>query len=182
MMQRKAMRQFNPVGILMILVAAALAAVLLTGGFRIIGLNEELHKDCNLPEAVCPFKRELPTETWAGLGLSAALGVLGVVLIVRRVPVLAASATSATAPPSPAAPSPAHSEERQQVVEGLDADEKAIYDLIARAQGLLFQHELVDRSGMHKVKVTRVLDKLEGKGLVERRRRGMGNMVVLRQH
>ena len=39
--------------------------------------------------------------------------------------------------------------------------------------------EFIDRT-MTKVKVTRILDKLEGRGLVERKRRGMTNVVMLK--
>jgi uncharacterized membrane protein len=42
------------------------------------------------------------------------------------------------------------------------------------------QSDIVNNTSLTKVKVTRLLDKLEGKGLVERRRRGMGNLVVLK--
>jgi len=44
----------------------------------------------------------------------------------------------------------------------------------------MFQSELVDENGYTKVKVTRILDKLEGRGLIERRRRGMTNVVILK--
>ncbi|UCD20592.1 MAG: hypothetical protein JSW08_02325 [archaeon] len=61
----------------------------------------------------------------------------------------------------------------------LDKDEKKIYKLITDADGTIFQSELVDKSGFAKVKVTRILDKLEGKNIVTRRRRGMTNVVIL---
>ena len=62
----------------------------------------------------------------------------------------------------------------------LDAEEKLMYNTILEAEGTIFQSELVDKLNFQKVKVTRILDKLEGKGLVERKRRGMTNVVVLR--
>ena len=42
------------------------------------------------------------------------------------------------------------------------------------------QSELVERTGFLDAKVTRCLDALENRGLVERRRKGMGNIVLLR--
>ena len=58
-------------------------------------------------------------------------------------------------------------------------DEKKIFNEIVK-ENSIFQSELVDRTGLNKVKVTRSLDKLEGKGLIERKRRGMTNVVILK--
>lgn len=63
---------------------------------------------------------------------------------------------------------------------GLGNEEAKVFDLVTRANGLLFQNELVEKAQLSKVRITRVLDKLESKGLVERKRRGMTNVVVLK--
>lgn len=63
----------------------------------------------------------------------------------------------------------------------LSEDESEIFELITKAHGTIFQSELVEMSGFTKVKVTRLLDKLEGQGLVERKRRGMTNVVILKR-
>ena len=44
----------------------------------------------------------------------------------------------------------------------------------------MFQSDIAEKTGFDKVKVTRVLDRLEGKQLIERKRRGMTNIVILR--
>ncbi len=62
----------------------------------------------------------------------------------------------------------------------LDEEEQKIYDLLAESQGSLFQSDIVKKTEWSKVKITRVLDKLEFKGLIERRRRGMTNIIVLK--
>lgn len=62
----------------------------------------------------------------------------------------------------------------------LDNEEKKIYDLIKTADGSIFQSELVDKTGFSKVRVTRILDKLEGRKIIERKRRGMTNIVILK--
>jgi len=62
----------------------------------------------------------------------------------------------------------------------LNSEEQKIYDLIKEADGSIFQSELVDKTGLSKVKVTRILDKLEGKKIIERKRRGMTNIVILK--
>ncbi len=60
---------------------------------------------------------------------------------------------------------------------------KAEDDLMKRvvaADGTIFQSALGEQTGMTKVKVTRLLDKLEGRGLIERKRRGMTNVVIIK--
>lgn len=64
-------------------------------------------------------------------------------------------------------------------LEGLDSREKEAVKLIQKKGGI-FQAELMERLGVGKVGVTRLLDKLEAKQIVERKRRGMNNFVVLR--
>ncbi len=62
----------------------------------------------------------------------------------------------------------------------LDNEEKVLIKIIEEADGTIFQSDLVEKSGFDKVKVTRILDRLEGKQLIERKRRGMTNVVVLK--
>lgn len=68
----------------------------------------------------------------------------------------------------------------QDTLEKLDEDEKVIFEHIIDAKGTIFQSDLVEKSNFTKVKVTRVLDKLEGRALIERKRRGMTNVVILK--
>lgn len=63
----------------------------------------------------------------------------------------------------------------------LKSEEKRLYELVEEAGGAIFQADLVEKSGFSKVKVTRLLDRLEGLGIIERKRRGMTNMVILRR-
>jgi uncharacterized membrane protein len=63
-------------------------------------------------------------------------------------------------------------------VGGLNNEELKIVRLLKKEKGM-FQAELMERLEIGKVKTTRLLDKLEAKQLVERKRRGMNNFVVL---
>ncbi len=69
---------------------------------------------------------------------------------------------------------------KKELFEGLLPDEKIVLDLIIEEDGTIFQSSLVEKTDLSKVKVTRILDKLEGKDLVERKRRGMTNVVILK--
>jgi uncharacterized membrane protein len=71
-------------------------------------------------------------------------------------------------------------ENYKKVLGNLGRDEKILFEKIIDAQGTAFQSDLVGRTKFTKVKVSRILDKLEGKGLIERRRRGMSNVVILK--
>ena len=59
-------------------------------------------------------------------------------------------------------------------------DEKRIVSLIIEEGGTIFQSQLVDRSGYSKSKVSLILDRLEAKKILERKRRGMSNAIVLK--
>jgi len=59
-------------------------------------------------------------------------------------------------------------------------EEKRIVGLIIDEGGTIFQSQLVDRSGYSKSKVSLILDRLEAKRIVERKRRGMSNAIVLK--
>lgn len=64
----------------------------------------------------------------------------------------------------------------------LQGDEKKIYEIIASNEGVIFQSELTEKLGFPKARVSRNLDKLEGKGLIERRRRGLSNVILIKYH
>ena len=61
----------------------------------------------------------------------------------------------------------------------LKDDERRLYDIIAERGGEVLQRDLVATGEFSKAKVTRLLDKLEGKELIKRERHGMTNMVKL---
>ena len=61
----------------------------------------------------------------------------------------------------------------------LDKYEEKIYDLLLAKDNSMYQSDLVKETGMTKVKITRVLDKMEAKKIVKRQRRGMTNIVIL---
>jgi uncharacterized membrane protein len=68
----------------------------------------------------------------------------------------------------------------EETVKTLTGDENLVYGKIASAGGVIFQSDLVEQSGFPKAKVSRILDRLEASGLVERKRRGMSNAIVLK--
>ncbi len=70
--------------------------------------------------------------------------------------------------------------DKEQNLKLLDSEEKKLYQLLIDSQGTIFQGDIVEKSGFDKVKVTRILDRLEGKQLIQRLRRGMTNVVIIK--
>lgn len=107
-----------------------------------------------------------------------------------------ASGRAATDPPAPAGTppgavgdggSPAESatdpapdrEAWEDALERLHGNEEAVFSVLVEADGKLPQREIVEETDLSKATVSRTLDTLESKRLLERKRRGMGNVVVL---
>jgi len=67
-----------------------------------------------------------------------------------------------------------------KIKKNLKPEERKIIDALIGSDGAIFQSELAEKSGFDKVKVTRLLDRLEGMQIIERRRRGMTNIVILK--
>jgi uncharacterized membrane protein len=61
-----------------------------------------------------------------------------------------------------------------------DAEEKRLYRLIKDGEGSRYQMDLRKETQWSKVKITRILDRLETKGIIERKRRGMTNIIFLK--
>jgi len=68
----------------------------------------------------------------------------------------------------------------EKISKTLKDDERKIYKAILDSDGLINQSEIAEKTGLSKSNVSRSLDLLESKGLVERKRRGMGNIVLLK--
>ena len=71
------------------------------------------------------------------------------------------------------------SKKRKVDLSKLDSDEKKVVGILKREHGAFFQRSLMEELNVGKVKMTRLMDKLEAKGIVERKRRGMNNIIVL---
>lgn len=61
-----------------------------------------------------------------------------------------------------------------------DSGEQRVYELLIQEGGVMFQGSIVEVTGFSRSKVSLILDKLEARGLAERRRRGMSNIVLLK--
>jgi len=70
--------------------------------------------------------------------------------------------------------------EWEEYAEDLHNGEREIYEVVLDSDGVVEQSSIVEETDLSKSHVSRKLDVLESKELVERKRRGMGNVVVLK--
>ena len=61
----------------------------------------------------------------------------------------------------------------------LSKQEKYVLKVVKENKAV-FQADLIDKTGISKVGMSRILDRLENRGFIERKRRGMNNIVVLK--
>jgi uncharacterized membrane protein len=63
---------------------------------------------------------------------------------------------------------------------GLDSMERKVIAILQRENKAYFQKSLMEELGIGKVKITRMMDKLEAKQLIIRKRRGMNNITFFK--
>jgi uncharacterized membrane protein len=71
-------------------------------------------------------------------------------------------------------------EEWEETAERLSNAERTVYEAVLEADGVLPQREIVKQTDLSKASVSRSLNSLEAKSLVEKEQRGTGNVVILR--
>ncbi len=154
------------IGVILIVFALVVAGFTLWVTEDLKKLNQFLHKDCSLPADICPFNTLVPSESIIGSLISAVLAGFGVFLIILGKREVKDKIVG--------------SKKIDQAAKQLIGDEKILYDAIFASDGTIFQTQLVEKSNLDKVRVSRALDKLEGKGLIERKRHGMSNVIILK--
>ena len=119
----------------------------------------------------CTMYDTIATQTYLSLAIAGVVLIIGLFLIFSKEETKIITKTKKI-----------HIEQKRKPIDytKLDKDEKIITKIIEEADGTIFQSDLVEKSKFSKVKVSRVLDRLEGRQLIERKRRGMTNVVVLR--
>lgn len=149
-------------GIVLIVVSVILFFVFLSSAKQLSGAAEiGCQEVCGHIEGIaCPHANGIPLHNVLGFGLIIILVLIGLYMFFWKNQVA----------------------ERKNfgIPKDLDNDEKKVIYAIKEKEGTIFQSELIEKTGFSKVKISRILDRLEGKGLIERRRRGMTNVVILK--
>jgi uncharacterized membrane protein len=116
---------------------------------------------------ICPMNQTINQQTYLSLGIVGILVIIGLVLIFNK-------------PKEKVIVKKIKEKKKKLDLKGLDRDEKKVMNLLLEEGKAMFQRDLMEKLEIGKVKTTRLLDKLEAKQLIERKRRGMNNIVVLR--
>lgn len=122
----------------------------------------------------CSMYRTLSIQTWISLAIASIILVIGLFLVFakenERIIVKKIHTQSKIS----------QKKFDKSILNNLEPEERKLISLLMNNKGSMFQSELVKEAGMNKVRVTRLLDALEAQGLVDRRRRGMTNVVMLK--
>ena len=135
-------------------------------------MKEIVSQSCSLEHGgiICPMYTSIKTQTYLSLAITGLLLIVSFVLIFsKQNEKIIVRKVKEKIPQKLIDTSHLKSEEKQALK--LIQENKAI-----------FQADLIEKTGFGKAKITRILDRLEGQGIVERKRRGMTNVVVLKEN
>ncbi len=155
------------VGFLIVGIALIIGIIILIFN---LALNKIATLSCTMGPA-CPMYQTISTQTYISLSIAVLVLIIGLFLIFSKeeekivFKKIKINSEGKRKPPD---------------YSKLDREEKPLVKLLEESQGTMFQSDLVDKSGFSKVKVSRILDRLEAKQMISRIRRGMTNIVVLR--
>lgn len=114
----------------------------------------------------CPMYDTITQQTYLSLGIVAILLVVSIVLILSK-PEIKTIIKNRTP------------RKKTYDLSNLKVEEKRVFEIIKQNK-TIFQAEIIEKTGYGKAKITRILDRLEGQGFIERKRRGMTNVVTLK--
>jgi len=104
-----------------------------------------------------------------------------------QMPLAIENATKTPAVVEPAAPAPAPPHDREEVAAReylilrlLTGDERTMFKAVADSGGEALQKDLIVRTRMSNAKVSRLLDKLEQKGVITKERHGATNRIRIK--
>jgi uncharacterized membrane protein len=115
----------------------------------------------------CTMYDTIRTQTWLSLSIAGVILIIGLFIMFIK-------------PKEKIVVKTLREKKKKLNLEGLDANEKKVIDILQSENGAIFQNTLMEKLEIGKVGITRLLDKLEAKQLIERKRRGMNNIVVLK--
>lgn len=115
----------------------------------------------------CTMYNIIKTQTWLSLSITGTILVIGFFIMFLK-------------PKEKIIVKKIKEKKKKLNLNGLDKDEKEVINILQKENGAIFQSTLMEKLEIGKVGMTRLLDKLETKQLIERKRRGMNNIVVLR--
>ncbi len=151
------------VGLIVIGIAVLMIVIVLIFNFA---LKDILGQTCSHGSS-CTMYQTISVQTWISLSIIAIIVVIGIVIMFTK-------------PKEKIIVKTLKQKKKKLNLNGLDKNEKKLIEILQNENGAIFQSTLMEKMEIGKVGITRLLDKLEAKQLVERKRRGMNNIVVLK--
>jgi len=152
------------VGWLIVGIAAAMAVIVLIFNNA---LKDIVGATCSHGTS-CEMYDTITTQTWLSLAIIGVVFVLGLVLMFSK-PAEKIVVKTRTV----------KEKKKKLDLSGLEPKEKEVVKILQDENGGIFQKDLMEKLEIGKVGMTRLLDKLESKQIIERKRRGMNNFVIL---
>ncbi|MBI2004303.1 MarR family transcriptional regulator [Candidatus Pacearchaeota archaeon] len=134
-------------------------------------LKEITASSCSMEKEICPMNQSVNSQTYLSLGIVVLLMIVGFILIFSKPQEKIIVKTRTIEKKFP---------KKEINTHELKPEEKNVLKLVSDNKAI-FQAELIEKTKFGKAKITRILDRLEGKGFVERKRRGMTNIVVMKE-
>ncbi len=151
------------VGLLIIGIAVVMAIIVLIFNFA---LKDIVGETCSMGPT-CSMYKTISVQTLISLSITLVILLIGIIIMFVK--------------PKEKIIIKTIKEKKKKInLEGLDEKEKEVIEILGKENGAVFQKILMERLEIGKVGITRLLDKLEAKQLIERKRNGMNNIVVLR--
>ncbi|MBD3247083.1 hypothetical protein GF378_00500 [Candidatus Pacearchaeota archaeon] len=132
-------------------------------------LKENINLTCEHGPS-CAMHTNLSVQTWISFAIVLIVLIVGVVIMFTKPDEKIIIKTKKIKP-----------KKKKIDKSKLGKREKKAVEILEKENGAIFQRALMEKLEIGKVGMTRLLDKLEAKQLVERKRRGMQNIVVLKR-
>jgi len=153
------------VGFLIIGIAALIVVIILIFN---AGLKSIVGETCSHGGS-CTMFDTIATQTYLSLAIVGIVFIIGLFLVFAKENEKIVVKTRTV-----------KEKKKKRDLSGLDKDEKEVVKILEEENGAIFQKTLMEKLNVGKVGMTRLLDKLEAKEIIERKRRGMNNIVVLK--
>ena len=116
----------------------------------------------------CPAMKTISQQTYLSLSIAGIILIIGLVLVFSKPQerVIIKKIKEKT-------------QKKKIDTSDLRSEDKKVLKFVEQNKAI-FQADIIEKTGFGKAKVTRIIDRLENKNLVERKRRGMTNIVVLK--
>ncbi len=132
-------------------------------------MKQIVESSCEMESSICPMNFSIDQQTKLALVITGILVLVGLILFFSK-------------PEKEVIIKKIKERERRKKkdLSMLKPDEKKVMNLIGKEK-TIFQADVSEKTGFSKVKITRILDRLEAKDYIERKRRGMTNIVMLKE-